>query len=68
MTEEEKAEFRRIRQERYNALSYEDKICGANLGYRFALEEGELTLARKNLFRAIELIIDKIENRHCLTC
>jgi hypothetical protein len=67
MTEEEKVEFMRIRMARYNALSYEDKIFGANLGYRFSINSGELTLARKHLFRAIELIIEKIENRHCLT-
>ena len=68
MTEEEKTEFVRIRMARYNALSYEDKICGANLGYRYALNDGQLIMARKHLLKAIELIIDKIENRHCLSC
>ena len=61
MTEEEKVEFIRIRMAQENALSYEDKIFGANLGYRFAINDGELILARKHLFRAIELIIEKIK-------
>lgn len=64
-TEEEKNEFTRIRMKRYNALSYEDKIFGACLGYRFAMEDGELHLASNKLLGAIELIIKKIKDRHC---
>jgi len=65
MTQEERSEFMRIRMARYNALSHEDKICAANLGYRFAVADGDLNQSRKNLQGVIRLIIEKIKDRHC---
>jgi hypothetical protein len=65
MTEKEKAEFLRIRLERYNAMSHEDKIRVAEIGLRFAREDGDLSQSQKNLFGVISLIIEKIKDRHC---
>jgi hypothetical protein len=59
-------EFKRLRQERYNALTYEQKISMFMMGYRFSLGNSELSVARRHLGEAIRLLFEKIEKEHCL--
>ena len=65
MTEKDKAHLRRLRQERYNQLTYELKINVSMIAYRFCISDSEFPSARRHLSRAIEILIEKIEKEHC---
>ena len=58
-------EFKRLRQGRYNALTYEQKISQFMMEYRFMLGNSELSIARRYLGEAIRLLFEKIEKEHC---
>lgn len=65
MTNEEVHEFMRVRRERFSALSYEQKINACMLGYQFSMVDKDSYHAKKNLLRVIELMFEKIIDRHC---
>lgn len=68
LTEEERAEFRRIRLEQYNSLTYEQKIEAAEFALFFSKADGHLDFQKIHLQTIIELMTQKIKERHCLAC
>lgn len=65
LTEEDKEGIRRIRLEHYNALTYEQKIEAAEFALFFSKADGHLDFQKMHLQTIIEIMIQKIKERHC---
>lgn len=64
MTEEDKIELMRIRKQRYNALSYEQKINFSMIAYNSCMTDRKFHMAISHLSKAIKLLFEKIDKRH----